>query len=574
MAEPLEKKTGLTGKVSKLRIGTKRRLSDEALDERPAKVQAKEGGPRTATMPTDPEARPELTIHPFQSLDGLLIKIAPPKEPAQLKTAHVPCDIVLVLDVSRSVGFLAPAMETDEEGNGRHENTDCTVLDIVKHAALTILHTLDENDRLGLVTFSAKARVVHQLLPMTKENKIQTNRIIRGLRTEAGINLWAGLQRGLQLFHGNSDSGKVPALMLLTDCEPNKGTPREGYAKALRARGSLPTSIYTFGFGEGIRSGLLSAIADVGTGYYGFIPNSSVLCTVMVNAVVHLQSTFATKCCLDLEVVQGVRLEISTGQSLAMTRRKHGNGVTLSIPLGNIQYGQSRDICLSFHKPGASKDSVIHARLTYSNGAGVRSIVTTQVPTARVYTLLDNGMAYHRKRDLVCRLIVCLLPRDSEGYFSDLSKMDRDKRISLYETFVKATTTKSLQDRYNQSLNEDIEGRIRLAVYADSREWNIWCRHYLPGFWAAHAKQLRTTSLDSGVQPYDAENPLFLKCQARLTSAFKYEVVPPQPSRAAEADPEYVSGSKTLSMQSYSGETLRRSSNPWSSIRKPRFPPY
>lgn len=131
----------------------------------------------------------------------------------------MPCDIVLVLDVSESMDELAPILNPGE----RDENPGCTVLDIVKHAALTVLHTLDENDRLGLVVFSATARLLQELVPMNEENKKELDKTIRGLRTEGGTNLWRGLEVGLDLFRSKRNPGKIPALMLLTDGLPNRG---------------------------------------------------------------------------------------------------------------------------------------------------------------------------------------------------------------------------------------------------------------------------------------------------------------------------------------------------------------
>ena len=44
----------------------------------------------------------------------------------------------------------------------------------------------------------------------------------------------------------------------------------------LRTHSKLPV-INTFGFGYGIRSGLLESISEVGGGNYGFIPESGML---------------------------------------------------------------------------------------------------------------------------------------------------------------------------------------------------------------------------------------------------------------------------------------------------------
>lgn len=66
--------------------------------------------------------------------------------------------------------------------------------------------------------------------------------------------------------------------------QPNKMCPSRGYIPKLRqvlqeqeARGKNLPPIYTFGFGNDIRSGLLQAIAEIGGGTYSFIPDIGML---------------------------------------------------------------------------------------------------------------------------------------------------------------------------------------------------------------------------------------------------------------------------------------------------------
>ncbi|KAK7934580.1 hypothetical protein PG985_000075 [Apiospora marii] len=507
----------------------------------------------------------DVAIHPLESQEGVLVKVTPPKEPAHLYTTHVPCDIVLVLDVSGSMDELAPIINPGE----RDENPGCTVLDIVKHAALTILHTLDETDRLGLVVFSSEARGLQQLVPMDEENKKEADKIIRGLRTGGGTDLWQGLEKGLGLFSPDPNPGKTPALMLLTDGLPNQGAPAQGYAEALRARGSLPATIQTFGFGPQIMSGLLSTMAEIGGGCFGFIPHSNMVplkirkCTVIVNAVAHLQSTFAADRRLHL-TARPSTASLSTEQRME-THPDQGwqEGSThLTVRLGNIQYGQTRDIYVRFAGEVGS-DSTIYAQLVYSNVDGAHQFLRRKVPVTQASTITNKEMAFHENRSWICRSILELFARDERGFPTD-SHASFD-RVAWFARLVEDLTVKDHNDKCNRALDEQVEGLIRQAAHADGSEWKRWGKHYLLGVWAAHAKQLQTTFLDPGVQAYDAESPLFTKCRDRLAKAFEEEVVPPTPSRPADADPAYSSGSATLSMESYNSRSLMRSHNAYSS---------
>ena len=145
---------------------------------------------------------------------ALLVKIQPPKEPS-VKIPHVPCDIVLVIDVSGSMGEAAPVPgETDE-------STGLSVLDLTKHAARTIIESMDENDRLSIVTFASKTKVLQPLLPMTKENKAKTIKNVKSMRPLDATNLWHGMLEGIKQFKTEEASTNVPAIMILTDGMPN-----------------------------------------------------------------------------------------------------------------------------------------------------------------------------------------------------------------------------------------------------------------------------------------------------------------------------------------------------------------
>lgn len=99
-----------------------------------------------------------LQLHPFSSeheTGGLIAKIQPPREPEDADLHHVPCDLVLSIDISGSMREAAPAPSKPGEEEG--EQTGLRIIELVKHAARTIVATLDSRDRLGIVTFTYKS---------------------------------------------------------------------------------------------------------------------------------------------------------------------------------------------------------------------------------------------------------------------------------------------------------------------------------------------------------------------------------------------------------------------------------
>ncbi len=106
-------------------------------------------------------------------------------------------------------------------GEGSSEANGLSILDLVKHAALTIIETMDERDRLSIVTFASSVTVLQPLECMTDENKTAARKNIKSMQPKDATNLWQGILTGLKQFEDVKSDGKVPAVMVLTDGMPN-----------------------------------------------------------------------------------------------------------------------------------------------------------------------------------------------------------------------------------------------------------------------------------------------------------------------------------------------------------------
>lgn len=91
-------------------------------------------------------------------------------------------------------------------------------------------------------------------------------------------------------------------------------------------------------------------------GNYAFIPDAGMIGTVFIHAVASLQATFATEATLSLTYSNSLEVEETMDESVLRKdpESKQGSGeaglMQLQIPLGNLQYGQSRDIFLRVKK--------------------------------------------------------------------------------------------------------------------------------------------------------------------------------------------------------------------------------
>jgi Mg-chelatase subunit ChlD len=88
------------------------------------------------------------------------ISIQPPQN-----ESRSPCDICCVVDTSGSMAELA------EIQNEKNEQYGLSQLELVKHALQTIIHSLQIQDRLSIVSFADKAKILFQLTIMDDYGK-------------------------------------------------------------------------------------------------------------------------------------------------------------------------------------------------------------------------------------------------------------------------------------------------------------------------------------------------------------------------------------------------------------------
>lgn len=93
---------------------------------------------------------------------------------------RVPIDVCCVIDVSGSMGEDAKFQDPNDETKTRSEGM--SVLDIVKHAVKTVIHTLTDKDRLSIVAFDSNSQLHYSLSEMNAGGKSQAVLAVEGLR--------------------------------------------------------------------------------------------------------------------------------------------------------------------------------------------------------------------------------------------------------------------------------------------------------------------------------------------------------------------------------------------------------
>lgn len=493
---------------------------------------------------TTAEGGATVKIQPLPDKDGVILTVQPPKVPQNEKLSHVPCDIALVIDVSGSMGADAPAP-------GEDEKTGLSVLDLVKHACRTIMSTMTKEDRLAIVTFSSGSNVLQPLTEMTDANKEVAKEKVDAMKLESCTNLWHGLRDGIKLFKDEANTGRVPAVMVLTDGVPNHMCPQQGYVPALRAMGGIVPSIHTFGFGYTLRSGLLKSISEFGGGNYAFIPDAGMIGTVFVHAVANLQSTYASSATLRLTYPDIVTIEQTIGIAVGQEKpvQAPGGNFELNIPLGSLQYAQSRDIYLKWKSSSTDNDvepSYLNVALQYSKMTEVQHVshASRDLMDLSFTTLSDAEVAFHVSRSRICAFLADLFPIDPLGEHRLAPKLQSaaglaEKQQQLRDLTASLPAAHFPGDASCASLMRDLVGeeplgQVSLALSRD-RYLARWGQHYLPSLHGAHARQACNSFKDPGPLRYGAGSPLFKRCRDALSSAFD-DLPAPEPSNVAPAD--------------------------------------
>ena len=379
---------------------------------------------------------------------------------------------------------------------------------------------------------------------MTADAKKETWARVEALRDEGCTNLWAGIKTGLHLFEKAKASDNVQGLYVLTDGQPNHMCPQKGYVNTLRpllekmaqvSEGACNPTIHTFGFGYSIRSDLMSSIAEVGDGNYAFIPDAGMIGTVFVHAVANLFSTFGLCATIELKALGTKSSKDLTMNVPAGIPTQKGDNGSLVLKLGNLQYGQSRDIWVDC--PKSTKDTVVNAVLSYRLPTGIFQGYQAQVHFSETVDLPQEEIEYQRYRAEICAFLSSLFPLKSNGEHGTVNGLGKvqqaQKSLDALITRINACPAKGegVEALIADLAGEDPAGQISKAMTSTGQQqfWTRWGCHYLPSLLHAHQRQMCNTFKDPGPLMYGKDSPLFIQCRDELDAAFD-SLPAPKPS--------------------------------------------
>jgi len=206
-------------------------------------------------------------IPPSNGAFAIHIEAAPSRfgEGKRLKLLRIGIKGRVVLDENRKDAILTFVI--DVSGSMELESR----LELVKRALNLLVAQLCPGDKVGIVVYGSRARIVLRHTGMEQRGKILA--AINSLKPEGVTNAEEGLRMGYDLALRNAKIGNTNRLILCSDGVANVGkTGADAILKEIRAHVKEGITLSTIGFGMGnYNDVLMEQLADNGNGNYTYV---------------------------------------------------------------------------------------------------------------------------------------------------------------------------------------------------------------------------------------------------------------------------------------------------------------
>ena len=278
------------------------------------------------------------------------------------ETARRPLNLALVLDRSGS-------MSGDK-------------LELVKNAALHLVHQLDARDRVAVVVYDDTVDLLVPSMPVTPNALPTLSMALAAVQTGGSTNLEGGWRAGVQQVAARIGAmpGALHRVLLLTDGLANVGITETGPLSSLaKGTASLGVVTSTFGVGTDYDEQLLAAMAEAGGGNDYFIPNKEGIHPTFQAELTELLSVVAEGVSVTVNFPQGVTVKLLNPHIESKATAGH-----VMVPIGFVSAEEHRDLVFRVTLPrmDAGTDCAHTATATWTVPAPGGMIATTLPWTA------------------------------------------------------------------------------------------------------------------------------------------------------------------------------------------------
>jgi hypothetical protein len=423
------------------------------------------GGSPVPVTPGFKDAATEITAQAFEYKGRHMMKMS---VSATGESHRQPTVFIAIVDNSGSMGEPAePADAAEKYGYTRQ--------DLVGHGLNTLATILGPDDMMAIVKFSTTGQVVLRPTLMNAEGKVKVKAAVESIRPDSQTNIYDGCRLANEIANQSDMEGRHIVGILLTDGFPNVSPPR-GIIETLKSLPKKnPWSLSTFGFGYNLDSVLLTELAAYGKGVFGFIPDCTMVGTVLINFVANMLST-------------------ATRNAVIEYGGRH-------IDTGPIQFGQTRDFVVETSMPAC--------RL---NGGTIA--VASQVE-------LTDDIQFTMMRDAYMQMIATSIQKVKDG-----RAIESNVALATFIThFGDVTDAKSAQLLRDVKSTNESERQVTMAF--SEKFFAKWGEHYLRSYLTGQQSQQCMNFKDPGLQIYGGD--LFHQIQTEGDTAFT-TLPPPLPT--------------------------------------------
>lgn len=165
-----------------------------------------------------------------------------------------------------------------------------------------IISELNECDRLAIVKFNEKSKIVSGLVPMTEENKKSLRHCVITQITPCGAtNIVEGLRDAFDILLARSQVNNITSICLLSDGSDTCGNGQHTFERLLAEfdekmqKKEMDYKINSFGYGLDHDENILTLISSKKSGNFYYVSNIKQVDECFIDLVGFLLSVFATK---------------------------------------------------------------------------------------------------------------------------------------------------------------------------------------------------------------------------------------------------------------------------------------
>ncbi|MDJ0510088.1 MAG: VWA domain-containing protein [Crocosphaera sp.] len=222
-------------------------------------------------------------------------------------------------------------------------------INTVKEAAMRIVEGLSPGDRLSVIAFDHRAKVIVPNQEVDDIGAVKT--LINKLKAEGGTSIDEGMKLGIKEV-GLGKEDRVSQVFLLTDGENEHGD-NQRCLKLAAVAAEYNITLNTLGFGNHWNQDVLESIADAVGGTLCYIEQPEQALTEFSRLFTRIQSVGLTNAYLCLEFIPEVRLAefkpVAQVEPETVELNAQAEGNTYIVRLGDLMTDQARVILVNLY---------------------------------------------------------------------------------------------------------------------------------------------------------------------------------------------------------------------------------